>query len=188
MKRNKKIWLMIAVVLGLLFILNRTTEKEIQISKEIVIDQNIGTTWEVMGDQFAAVHIWSSNFKESKPGGTPKLEGLDYLHRITITERGETIQELDEFDSVNHSLAYHISEGLPGIAKKGYAHWSLKSLDSSKTTAIFEFNMVTKGILGFVMSSKIEGKLEQAASEMAEEFKHYVETGQAHARNSGESE
>jgi hypothetical protein len=132
------------------------------------------------GNQFAQVHLWSTNFLDSKPGGSPKYNELSYSERITITNRGETIQALDAFDPVNHSLSYHISDGLPGVAKHASAIWSLKSDKENKTTVVLEFNMETKGFLGFIMNPVI--KMGIGKSAIAEYLKHYVENGVPHPR------
>ena len=120
-------------IISLYFIM----DKKIQIKKELVINKDIEEVWNAMGIQFAQVHLWSTNFKDSKLGGSSNFSGIDYSERITITDRGETIQELDSFDASTHSLAYHISKGAPSIAKNASAIWSLNSTDANKTTVVF---------------------------------------------------
>jgi hypothetical protein len=152
-------------------------DKKIHVQKELSIDKNVEEVWEIMGNQFAQVHLWSTNFKDSKPGGIAKFQGIDYSERITITERGETIQALDAFDTTTHSLAYHISKGAPVIAKRASAVWSLTSEGPNKTTVVLAFDMETKGFLGFLMTPLIKKGMEKAALEIAEDLKHYVENG-----------
>jgi hypothetical protein len=152
-------------------------DKKIHVQKELSIDKNVEEVWEIMGNKFTQVHLWSTNFKDSKPGGSAKFQGIDYSERITITERGETIQALDAFDATTHSLAYHISKGAPGIAKHASAAWSLKSEGANKTTVVLAFDMETKGFLGFLMTPLIKKGMEKAAVEIAEDLKHYVENG-----------
>ena len=100
-----------------------------KVKKEVIIEKKVEDVWEVMGNQFAQVDVWCSNFKTSKPGGKAKFPGLDYSYRDTTTDRGQTIQELDSFDPAKHSLNYHITKGAPGIAKKASAVWSLISIE-----------------------------------------------------------
>ena len=173
---------MIAIIILLLVGLYIMAEKTIHMKKELVIEKNINKIWEVMGTQYTQVHLWSTNFKASKAGGIPKLQGLNYLHRITQTDRGETIQELDKFDNDNHTLAYHISKGLPTIAKTAVGVWSLVKIESNKTKVVLEFEMETNGFKGLMLSSIIKGKLGKSAMEMAEELKFYLENGKAHPR------
>jgi hypothetical protein len=153
-----------------------------KVIKEVTIDKNIQDVWEVMGNQFGQVHVWSSNFLESKPEGESKFDGLGYSSRKTLTERGETIQELDVFDAVNYSLAYHITKGAPEVAEQTSAIWSLRSEDANTTKVTFEFSMTPKAMVNEEMASKIEMGLTHSASEMAEELKYYLENGQPHSR------
>ncbi|MDB4286151.1 SRPBCC family protein [bacterium] len=149
---------------------------------ELVINKNAEAVWDIMGNQYAQVHLWSSNFKASKPGGKPKLPGLDYLHRTTQTDRGETIQELDEFDPVNYSLAYHITKGAPKIAKEASGVWSLDVIEPEKTRVILEFSMEPNGLAGLILTPLIKMKLGKAAAEIAQELKFYIENKTPHPR------
>lgn len=178
----KKLLYILLTILVVTFCLYFIMGKKIHIQKEIEISKQIDEVWEVMGKQFAQVHLWSTNFKDSKPGGTVKFTDLDYSERITVTGRGETIQALDAFDSANHSLAYHITKGAPGIAKHASAVWSLKSTTPNKTTVVLEFNMETKGFVGFLMSPLIKLGIGKSATEIGEDLKHYLENGKPHPR------
>ncbi|MDB4286150.1 SRPBCC family protein [bacterium] len=183
MSRKIKLALIIVLVVGTtLVLLNSFAEGEVHAKEEVLIEKDIEAVWEVMGSQYAQVHLWSSNFKASKPGGKPKLPGLDYLHRATQTTRGETLQELDEFDPVHHSLSYHITKGAPKIAKEASGIWSLKSMGPEKTRVVLEFHMATKGVLGLVMIPLIKKNIGKAAAQIGEELKYYMEKGKPHPR------
>jgi hypothetical protein len=156
--------------------------KEIHVQQELFINKDVKSVWEVMGNQYAEVHKWSTNFKDSKPGGKAKFPALSYSERITQTGRGETVQALDKFDADNHSLAYHITKGAPGIAKHASAVWSLKKNSDASTNVILEFKMEPKGVMGFLMRPLIKKGMRKSALEIAEDLKHYVEKGQPHPR------
>ena len=66
--------------------------KKISVKKTLPINKNAAEVWEVMGNQFADVHLWSTNFKASIAGGNSAFSGIDYSERITVTDRGGTIQ------------------------------------------------------------------------------------------------
>jgi hypothetical protein len=181
-KRKKKILLIFTIISTLLLTVNFLVEKEVHVKRELTINKSIDEVWEIMGHQYGQVDLWSTNFIESNPSGKPKFPGLNYSKRITLTERGRTIQELDAFDPVNHTLTYHITEGAPSISKKASATWSLISIDSLHTKVVFKFNMTTKGIVGFIMANTIDEKLGSSAKDMAEELKYYLENGSPHPR------
>ena len=182
MTKKKRIMLIFTAIVVLLIGLNFILEKQIHIQKELEINQNVEVVWEIMGKQFAQVDKWSTNFKNSKPGGSPKFDGLAYSERITLTGRGETVQVLDSFDSTTHTLTYHITKGKPSIAKQASAIWSVNIVDANKSTVVLEFDMTTKGLLGFLMTPLIKKGIGKSALEIAEDLKHYVENGEPHPR------
>jgi hypothetical protein len=166
-----------------LLILGIIGQRKIHVKRELTINKNIDEVWEVLGKQFGEVHLWSSNFKDSKPGGDKKFDGIDYSFRATITDRGETIQLLDAFDPGNYRLAYHITKGMPGIAKSASGIWSLKPLENNQVTVVIEFDMEIKNMLGYLLSPLVKLKIGKAADEIAEELKYYMENGKAQPRN-----
>jgi len=165
-----------------LILLHFFVKRELHFEEEVVIEKNIDDVWEVLGNQFTEPHIWSTNFISSKPGGEPKLPGFDYLHRETMTEKGENVQELDTFDSANYSLSYHVSKGIPGIAKSALGEWRLTKTGDNQTLMNVHFILETKGLLGFIMSPIVSKKVGQASNEIVEEFKYYLEEGKPHPR------
>jgi hypothetical protein len=99
-----------------------------------------------------------------------------------MTEKGENYQELDEVDPHNYKLAYHISKGVPRIAKSALGDWSLSKVSKEQTSLNVHFILETKGLLGFVMSPIISSKIRKASTEIAEELKYYLENGKPHPR------
>jgi hypothetical protein len=182
--KTKKIMIVTALIIAIpLIILSIIGQQKINVKRELVINKNVYEVWEVMGNQFDKVHLWSSNFKDSKSGGNKKFEGINYSSRITVTDRGETIQVLDVFDSKKHQLDYHITKGMPSIAKTARGIWSLKPLPNNQTLVVIEFEMESKNVVGYLLSPMIKMKLGKSAEEIAEELKYYLEKGKAHPRN-----
>lgn len=172
-----------AVLIALpLLVLGILGSKKIHVERTMAIDKSPDEVWAVMGLQFAQVHLWSTNFVDSRPGGPEKFHGLDHSQRVTVTDRGETIQVLDAFDSENYRLAYHITEGMPGIAKAASGVWSLKPIGNNKTMVSIAFDMEVKNLVGYFLSSVIKLKIGKSAEEIAEELKYYMENGKPHAR------
>ena len=153
-----------------------------QVKAETIINKPVAEVWEVMGNQYADVHLWSSNFSSSEAGGAPTLPGLDFAHRKTTTERGETIQVLDAFEPANHSLAYHISKGIPEVGESASAVWSLEAVDEQSTRVTMDYAMPLKPFVNEEMAQKIQAGLTMATDQLAEELKHYLETGTPHPR------
>ncbi len=153
------------------------------ITVKLSIEKPIANVWEIMGTQFGHAHVWSSNFKTSKPGGEPKFEGLDYSLRDTTTDRGNTIQELTAFDVENYSLTYEITKGAPEIAKMAGATWSLITENDQSTLVVMDFEIEPKIPLNAEMEAKIRMGLTASVNELAKELKYYLEKGEPHPNN-----
>ena len=117
------------------------------IKVDLIIEKPIADVWEVMGNQFGQAHLWSTNFKTSKPRGEAKFAGLDYSLRDTTTDRGNTIQELTAFDAQNYSFSYEITAGAPPIAQSAGATWYLVKEGESTTQVVMDFFMEPKSPL-----------------------------------------
>jgi len=148
-----------------------------EIKVQVMINKPIDEVWEVMGNQFGQAHLWSSNFKACKPGGPAKFNGLDYSLRDTITERGNSIQELEAFDPETHALSYVITKGAPEIAKKASSSWYLKEMEGS-TAVYMDSVMEPKMPLPEEMATNLQKRLTASFNQLAIELKHYLETGE----------
>jgi hypothetical protein len=153
-----------------------------EIKVKVKINKSIDEVWKVMGDQFGEAHLWSSNFKTSKPGGEKKFEGIGYSLRDTTTPNGNTIQELKEFDAENYSLQYEIIAGKPEIAKFVSSHWYLKESEEG-TIAFMDSVLEPKQELPQEMTSKIQKGLTASFQTLADELKFYIEEGKPHPNN-----
>lgn len=150
-----------------------------EIKVQVTIKKTISEVWEVMGNQFGDAHLWSSNFKTSKPGGEAKFEGIDYSLRDTTTPNGNTIQELREFDAKKFSLTYEITAGKPEIAKYVSSHWYLTETDEG-TLVKMDSIMETKMELPAEKAEKIQMGLTASFQQLANELKYYLENGKPH--------
>jgi hypothetical protein len=153
-----------------------------EIKVQVTINKSIDEAWEVMGNQFGEAHLWSSNFKTSKPSGKKKFEGIDYSLRDTTTPNGNTIQELREFDAENYSLKYEITAGKPEIAQFVSSHWYHKESNEG-TIAFMDSIMEPKKELPKEMETKIQMGLTASFQTLADELKFYLEEGKPHPNN-----
>lgn len=179
---KKPMLVALAITVIVLVVIHFTAKRELHFEDQVLIEKNIDDVWEVLGNQFTEPHVWAVNFKTSEAGGEPKLPGLTYLHRATTTENEVNWQELDTFEPENYRLTYHISKGIPPIASQGLGDWSLEKVTDNQTQMTVRFVLVTKGFLGLVMSPIVSKKVAAASSELAEEFKYYLENGKPHPR------
>lgn len=147
---------------------------------ELTINRNIELVWNIMGEDFANVHQWATNFTDSKASGEKKFDGLDYSSRTTITERGTTVQTLDAYSPEKFSLEYTITEGAPEIAKVASSKWSLEKISDNETKVILDFYLEPKMELPAEMAEKVKMGIYMGAKTIAEELKYFLENGEAH--------
>ena len=156
-----------------------------KVRNEIAIEKNVNDAWEVMGNGFAQIHVWASFFKDSKPTGESKFDGIDFSARNIVVEGGQNTHSLDVFDAVNHVLSYTVTSGAPPFADKAEAEWALEIIDESTCKASISVNMELKDIVPAEKAAEVSAWLNQSSANMLEEMKHYVETGNLHARKLG---
>jgi len=183
-KKKKRVFASALLMLSLIFIANFFISYTVEVKQELTINANIDRTWQVMGNEFSDIYLWSTYFIQSESGGQKKFQEIDYSSRVTLTENGENTQVLDVFDPEAHSLSYHITKGRPGIAKEASAVWSLVDLGPNKTKAVLEFKMVTKGWVGLLISGKIRSKINSTSSEIVKDLKYYLEKEKPQPLNS----
>ncbi|MFT5823450.1 MAG: hypothetical protein ACI8ZM_004711 [Crocinitomix sp.] len=153
-----------------------------KITTEIKIEKNPNEAWKVMGYQFAQIDKWASFFNSSEPSGENKFEGIDFSGRISIVETGENTHSLDVFDSENYVLSYTVTAGAPPFSNRTEAKWSLESSDENSCIASIEVNLDIKDEIPSEKIQEVSMWLNKSSSDMLEELKYYVETGEVHSR------
>jgi hypothetical protein len=153
-----------------------------KVSTEIVIEKSANDAWKLMGNGFAQIHVWASFFKDSKPSGDSKFDGIDFSARDTAVEGGANTHTLDVFDTENHVLSYTVTAGAPPFADKAEAQWALETISENSCKASIEVNMQLKDMVPTEKSTEVNMWLTKSSNEMLEEMKHYLETGNLHER------
>ena len=153
-----------------------------KVRNEIIIEKGASDVWEIMGYQFDRIHEWASFFKDSKPAGESRFNGINYSARETVVKTGGNTHTLDVFDSERHLLSYTVTAGAPPFAEKAEAQWALEILTDNSCKASIEVNIVLKGMIPAEKEQEVKQWLSQSAEGMLEELKHYTETGTLHPR------
>lgn len=152
------------------------------IKTELIIEKNANNIWQVMGIQFDEIHLWSSFFKDSKPTGENKFDGINFSARNTVIEGGINTHTLDLFDSENFILAYTVTSGTPPFANKAGAEWALEIINENTSKASITVNIDLKEGIPEKKVIEVKSWLNKSSNEMLEDLKHYVETGNLHPR------
>ncbi|MFT6698918.1 MAG: hypothetical protein ACJAVD_000404 [Porticoccaceae bacterium] len=152
------------------------------IRTEVIIEKNANDIWQVMGIQFDEIHVWASFFKDSKPAGENKFDGINFSARDTVVEGGTNTHSLDLFDSEKFILSYTVTAGAPPFANKVGAAWALEIINDHKSKASITINLELKDGIPEEKVSEVKIWLHSSSNDMLEDLKHYVETGRLHPR------
>jgi hypothetical protein len=152
------------------------------IRTELIIEKSANDIWQVMGIQFDEIHVWASFFKDSKPSGENKFDGINFSARDTVVEGGTNTHSLDLFDSKNFILSYKVTAGAPAFANKTGAAWALEIINEHTSKASITISMELKDGIPEEKVSEVKIWLHTSSNDMLEDLKHYVETGRLHPR------
>lgn len=102
------------------------------------IDAPATIAWEVLGERFADIAHWADAVVASSLDGelgvgvvrTCDIDGFGPVPASTITER------LTVFDRDEHTLAYEVLTGLPGLMRAVTNRWTIEDLDGLRCRVI----------------------------------------------------
>ena len=118
-----------------------------KILKKLTINSPIAKVWDVLGIQFEHIDRWSSLIEKSEVSGDPKLPGVHFSVRSTLTTAGPTQQELVSFNPAQHSLSYKAIAGTPFFFKSVNAKWSLTKDTDERTYLELDFKVKFKRLI-----------------------------------------
>ncbi|WP_296311267.1 hypothetical protein [Winogradskyella sp. UBA3174] len=152
------------------------------IRTEVIIQKKANDIWQVIGIQFDKIHAWASFFKDSKPSGENKFDGINFSARDTVVEGGTNTHSLDLFDSEHYILSYTVTAGAPPFANKAGAEWALEIIDENTSKASITVKLELKEGITEEKVSEVKSWLHKSSNDMLEDLKHYVETGNLYPR------
>ena len=99
-------------------------------TKEITINNNIEKAWKLLGTEFSDAHKWASVIKHSECSGA-EFNGATCSERGCSTTMGGLKEKLLSFSNENHSLSYHVYNGMPSIVKHMVNCWKLEAINNN---------------------------------------------------------
>ena len=157
-----------------------------EFTRETLINASIEQAWNILGNQYTEAYKWASGLKYSEGEGTPQLEGATCNNRACdTTALGPIKEEIRIFDPINYILSYEVIEGFPFFVKLGQNTWTLTQ-EGNQTKVSMQLEMLTKGLVGKLMSPMMRLQMGGILTNAIEDFKHYVETGQPSPRKAKE--
>lgn len=152
-----------------------------EIKIETVIQKPAAAVWEVLGNQFGTAYRWASIIHHSDGEGARLAGGVCEERACDVQGMGKLREKLLQFNPQELVLEYLVTEGMPFFVARGTNHWSLRP-DGQNTHLSIRATIETKGILGVLMAPMMKMQMTGMMNKMAEELKHFVETGAVHPR------
>jgi hypothetical protein len=146
------------------------------IEKEIIVNKNIESAWQVLGPQFAQVYLWASPVNHSEPKGEG-FNGATCSERGCSTTMGRLKEKIIEYSDKEYLLKFHAYQGMPFVIKKGISTWKLDSLDNEKTRVKIRFDIELSGFMGVIMQPMMKMMMSKMGNTLLSDFKFYVENG-----------
>lgn len=155
----------------------------VQIKRVLIINAPLSKAWQVLGPEFADAYKWASSLKHSQASDQTSFNGSTCTERgCYIKGMGKTKEKLLIYSENEHTISYHVYEGMPKMVKYATNTWTLTDLGNGKTKVEINLVMKTGGMMGSMMKGMMRKKMSKLATEVIEEFTYYVENGTPHAR------
>lgn len=148
-----------------------------EIKKEITIHQPIEKVWDILGNQFGQAYLWASSLNHSEGYNAPSLEQAPCNNRACSTTQGNIKEVIRQFDPQNYVLAYEVIEGFPFFVQQGINTWKLTQ-KGQHTVVNIHLVIKTTGLVGTLMAPMMKLQMNGLLSQVAQDLKHYAETGQ----------
>lgn len=143
----------------------------IEIKRTGVINKPIKYVWKVLFTNFTKVDSWVTGVYSSRVG--TKKEGYD---RVCSTFTGNLYETVLNKDEKNYTFEVE-AKGLPFFVEKFTGGWVLEEVSENKTKASLKLTIITKGVIGMIMSVPLKYKLNQGLNDTLTDLSTYVESG-----------
>lgn len=153
-----------------------------KIIKEVIINKNIESAWNVLGHQFAEAYKWASPVNHSEGKGSSYNGATCSERGCDIVGMGKTKEKLLQFSNEKHLLSYSIPEGMPSMVKYATNTWQLTALGNDKSRLNMQIDITLGGIMGMIMKPMMKLMMSKMSSTLADDFKYYIEKGEPHPR------
>ncbi|MBL8680486.1 MAG: SRPBCC family protein [Myxococcales bacterium] len=156
-----------------------------ELHNEIVIEAPAERVWRALGERFMHVSEWAAPIEASCPIGE-QSPGVGVTRACTIApfgpfDAGIVKERLTRFDADAMAFEYEALEGMPRFIERAVNRWSVESIDAHRSRVRIHATVSLRGamrLFGWLFA----WQMRSAGSLVAEELKHFVETGQPHPR------
>src|SRR3954470_12814116 len=146
-----------------------------ELSTEFDVAAPADAVWEVVGRRFDRIGEWATAVRTSTavPAGRVCTTGVRLVPRVTET--------LVAYDETNRTLTYEAS-GMPAFVTLARNTWTVMALDDRRCRVTLKARFDTRGLLGLLGRWVILAQVGRTSRYLAEDLRHYVETGRPSPR------
>jgi hypothetical protein len=94
----------------------------------------------------------------------------------------QVTETLTAYDHTNRTLTYHASAGMPAFVTLARNTWTVTPLDTHRSRVSLRARFDTRGLLGLLGRWAILARTHRASRHLADDLRHYLETGQPSPR------
>lgn len=159
-------------------------KRSLTIETSTTIQAPVERVWKITALEFEHIDRWDGNVKESRAFGSAAANAPVGGRVCNMYGGGTTKEKIVEFDEVNRSFAYEITEGLPGFVLTARNTWTHEAIAGGHTKLTMRIDMQLGGIMGIIMQTPIRFQMGKVLGKAQEELKHFIETERVHPRKS----
>lgn len=147
------------------------------IEKQVTINKGVEDAWHVLGHEFENAYQWASVLKHSESKGGSLNGSSCSIRGCDVSGMGKVTEKLLHYSNEDHSLSYHVVEGMPSMVKSATNSWTLKPIDTTHSILTMSMSMEIGGFMGFFMKPMMKMMMDKMAKVTIDDFKYYVENG-----------
>ncbi len=150
------------------------------ISRSIDIDVSASELWAKTAEDFGGIDKWIASISDVTfhPTASGNLLGAE---RVCVSPFGETHETMVIYDEAQRHFAYEI-EGLPPLISRAVNNWLITETGDNQSAIEFRVELDLVPNADAEMVATLKAQMGDLLSQVTEELKHYVETGEAHPR------
>jgi hypothetical protein len=168
-----------------------------ELSTDIIVAVPADRVWDVIGRRFDRIGDWATAIPVSTAlrhnpaavdSGLPVAAvDLDAPVAGRVCHTGirlvpQVTETLTAYNDTNRTLTYHASAGMPAFVTLARNTWTVTPLDSRRSRVSLHARFDTRGLLGLFGRWAILARTHRASRHLADDLRHYVETGQPSPR------
>ncbi len=145
-----------------------------------VINVSADKLWEIIGPGFENVGYWSTAVDHATPSGEGNFDGATCNERLCeVSAKGfDTLKEvITTYDAKNRTLAYDVTEGLPGFVVLSNSKWQIIEVGPNQSQLVVTISMQTKKFMGSLMGGMMKSNINKVIPTVFRDLKIYAETG-----------